>query len=172
MPNFTESLPELFEKVSKTKGWEEKLALLRGHPRQQVLQTICQGAYHEGMTWGLPEGIPPFKESAEPYGMTPSMLEREVRKLPYLITEHPQFTPEKTRREKIYIDMLEQLHPSEASIINQMKAGEIFGVPHDLVFEAWPNLVTPPPEKPKPVKAAPKKKKKKSKKSTTNEKAI
>lgn len=164
MPNFSQSLPELFEKVSKTKDRNEKLALLRAYPRQEVLQTICQGTYHSDMKWALPEGVPPFKESNEPYGMTPSMLEREIRKLPYLLVGHPRCSPENLRREKIYIDMLERLHPSESAIMIQMKNGELLGVPHDLVCEAWPTLVTDPP-----AKAAPKKKKK-SKKST--EKAI
>ena len=166
MPNFTKSLPELFETVSKTKEREEKLSLLRNFPNQQVLQTICQGAYNENMVWALPEGVPPYKKASEPYGMCPSMLEREIRKLLYMLQGHPRMTPERTRREKIFIDMLEVLHPTEAEIIIQMKEGELIGVPHDLVHEAWTGLVTEPPAPKEPAKAtkksATKKKKKKS----------
>ena len=61
MPNYSESLPELFGRVSKAETTDEKIALLRGHKNTQALHTILQGAFHPDIVWELPEGSPPYK---------------------------------------------------------------------------------------------------------------
>jgi len=162
VPNFSESLPELFEKINKEDDEAKKIALLTGYKFQQTIQTLLQSAYGP-YTWALPEGRPPFRENQDPYGMgTP--LDREIRKFVYLFEESGRKIQQNIKRESVFIEMLENLHPSESELILQAKEGNIIGVPHELVYKAFPGLVGPPPEKPKPApkkkKAAAKKKKK------------
>jgi hypothetical protein len=92
-------------------------------------------------------------------------LDREIRKFVYLFEESGRKIQQNIKRESVFIEMLENLHPSESELILQAKEGNIIGVPHELVHKAFPGLVGPPPEKPK---AAPKKKKA-AKKKKTNE---
>lgn len=148
MPNYSESLPELFERVGKEKSRKRKIEMLQAYQNQQTLQTILQGTYHPDRVWALPEGAPPYKKEDNPYGTTPSVLDREIRKLPYLLQGHPRMAANRTKRESIFIDMLEVMHPSESELLIQMKDGKIDcnGMTQKLVAEAFPGLV-PMPEK-------------------------
>lgn len=157
MPNFGENLPELFEKVNKAESEDEKIALLQGYKQQATLQTILQSAYGR-FTWALPEGRPPFRESDLPYGMG-GLLDREIRKFVYFFNEHPRKIEKVSQRESVFIQMLENLHPSESEVVLQAKEGDVIGAPHALVHKAFPGLVEAPPEPKKPAKKKAAKKK-------------
>lgn len=146
MPNFSESLPELFSRIDKEKSKNKKIDMLR-KADSQALQTVLQGAYHPKIVWALPSGAPPYKKEDSPYGLCPSVLEREIRKLPYLV-QGATMIKEKIRRERLFIDMLEALHPTESELLIQMKDKDIKcnGLTQLLVHEAFPALV-PKPEK-------------------------
>lgn len=164
MPNFTENLPELFEKVNKAEKEEEKVALLRGYRQQATLQTILQSAYGR-FTWAMPAGRPPFRESDLPYGMG-AVLDREIRKFVYFFNEHPRKIQKNSQRESVFIEVLENLHPSESEVVLQAKEGDVIGVPHALAHKAFPELVGPAPE----PKVEPKKKKKPAKRKAAKKK--
>ena len=149
MPNKSESLPEVLKRVNDEKSRNKKIEILKkadGAP----LQTILQGAYHPKIVWALPPGSPPYKPVQDPYGLCPSILEREIRKLPYLC-ENPQMVQNKIKRESIFIQMLESVHPSEAELFIQMVNKDIKcnGLTQLLVHEIWPDLVPKPETKKK-----------------------
>jgi len=143
VPNFTENLPELFERINKAETEDEKVTLLRGYKQQTTLHTILQSAYGN-LTWALPVGRPPFRESELPYGFG-GLLDREIRKFVYFFNEHPRKITKTTQRESVFIQLLENLHPSESEIVLQAKEGDIIGVSHDIVYKAFPVLVPPAP---------------------------
>ena len=159
MPNYSESLPELFKRVSKVETTDEKLALLRGYKNTQVLHTILQGAFHPAIVWELPEGSPPYKKDDGEYGLSPSILDREVRKLVYFTSRTGRLVQNKMKREEIFISMLESMHPSESELIIQMKDKHIEGLTAQLVWEFMPGLIPKPEPEPEPVVTKPKKKK-------------
>ena len=157
MPNYSESLPELISRVKKAKNKQSKIDTLRSYKNTQVLHTILQGAYHPNVAWELPEGAPPYKKDDSDYGLSPSILDREIRKLVYFTSFSGQLIQKPMKREEIFINMLECMHPSESELIIQMKDKNIDGLDARLVWEAFPNLI---PEPPAPVKRKVSKKKK------------
>ena len=168
MPNYSESLPELFNRVSKAETKDEKIALLRGHKNTQALHTVLQGAFHPDIVWELPEGAPPYKKDGGEYGVNPSILEREVRKLVYFTSRTGKLIQSKMKREEIFVSMLESMHPSESELLIQMKDKKIDGLTAQLIWEFMPGLIPKPalvPE-PEPVAVDSKKTKPKKKKRT------
>ena len=145
MPNYSESLPELFKKVSGVKTKDEKIALLQGCQHKQALHTILQGAFHPDVKWELPEGSPPYKKDDSEYGLSPSVLEREVRKLSYFTPFSGKLIQNTLKREEVFIRILESIHPSESELIIQMKDKHVNGLTARLVWEAFPFLIPEPP---------------------------
>jgi len=168
MPNYSESLPELFTRVSKVETNDEKIALLRGHKNTQALHTILQGAFHPDIVWELPEGAPPYKKDGGEYGVNPSMLEREVRKLVYFTSRTGRLVQNKMKREEIFVSMLESMHPSESELLIQMKDKRIDGLTARLVWEFMPGLIPEPALEPEPVAVKKTKPKKKGTKKNTD----
>jgi len=168
MPNYSESLPELFTRVSKVETNDEKIALLRGHKNTQALHTILQGAFHPDIVWELPEGAPPYKKDGGEYGVNPSMLEREVRKLVYFTSRTGRLVQNKMKREEIFVSMLESMHPSESELLIQMKDKRIDGLTARLVWEFMPGLIPEPAPEPEPVAVKKTKPKKKGTKKNTD----
>jgi hypothetical protein len=170
MPNYSESLPELFSRVSKVETNDEKIALLRGYKNTKALHTILQGAFHPDIVWELPEGSPPYKKDGGEYGVSPSILDREVRKLVYFTSRTGKLIQNKMKREEIFVGMLESVHPSEAELFIQMKDKRIDGLTARLIWEFMPGLIPEPSPEPEPVAVADvkktKPKKKRSKKNT------
>ena len=157
MPNYSESLPELISRVKKAKTKQDKIDILRSYDKTVALHSVLQGAFHPDVTWELPEGVPPYRKDDSEYGLSPSIIDREVRKLPYLTPYSGQLVQSRMKREEIFINMLECMHPSESELIVQMKEKKIDGLNARLVWEAFPFLI---PEPPAPVKRKVSKKKK------------
>lgn len=76
----------------------------------------------------LPDGEAPFKPAPEPMGMTPAKFIQEIRKF-YLFTRKDLSG---TKREILYIQVLEGVHPDEAKIINAIK--------DQTLTELYPNI--------------------------------
>lgn len=168
MPNYSESLPELFGRVSKAETKDEKIALLRAHKHTQSLHTILQGAFHPDIVWELPEGVPPYKKDDSEYGLAPSILEREVRKLVYFTSRTGKLVANKMKREEMFVNILESVHPSESELFIQMKDKKIDGLTARLVWEFMPGLIPEPAPEPEPVAVSVKKTKSNKKKTKKN----
>lgn len=65
----------------------------------------------------LPDGEPPYKPSPEPIGMTPARFIQEIRRF-YLFTRKDLSN---TKREQLFIQMLESVHQEEAKILIAVK---------------------------------------------------
>lgn len=74
-------------------------------------------AFTQEGKFNLPEGTPPFKESPEPQGMTPTPFISTIGK--WGTFQRTDITP--LRREYLFIQMLESVHPSEAKILVAVK---------------------------------------------------
>jgi hypothetical protein len=99
----------------------------------------------------LPETDPPYKPDAAPIGMSPANLLMELKKL-YVFCR-PDL--KQLRREQLFIQLLEQVHPSEAKLILAVKDQDITriykNITHKLVYENG-FIPNPPPEKRKTKK--------------------
>lgn len=65
----------------------------------------------------LPDGVPPFKPNANPIGMTPAIFQQEINKF-YVFCRRDISA---NKRETMYIQLLESIHPEEAKILNAIK---------------------------------------------------
>lgn len=65
----------------------------------------------------LPSDEPPYKKSPEPMGMTPAQFITETRKF-YLFCRRDL---KQIKREQLFIQMLESIHPDEAKILMAIK---------------------------------------------------
>ena len=130
---------EILEKVSKISRRSDKVNELRKHDCF-ALRTILQGAFHPGVKWLLPEGVPPFKKND--LVDLEGVLYAEARKL-YLFVEGGKNDLKPLRRETLFVELLESLAPADADLLCAVKDKKIpyKGITPQLVKEAFPGLL-------------------------------
>lgn len=124
--------------------------VIEKYKSQAALRLIFEHAFLPEKKFVLPEGTPPYKEDAAPLGMTPANLYQEVRKL-YVFCR-ADLSP--IRRETLFIQLLENLHPSEAKLVVAIKEQNLKSlypkITWKLVSDA--GFIPPPPAKEVKVK--------------------
>lgn len=124
--------------TSKLPNDEEKIKCLRANENPAIL-TVLKFAYDPNIKWLLPEGDAPFVPSRE--SGTESYLYSDARKL-YLFIEggNPNLT--QLRRESLFIDFLQNIHPEDAKLIVAIKDKNLpfKGLSSKLVLKAFPGL--------------------------------
>lgn len=93
--------------------------LLDNYRGNAALKFIFEHAFLIEKKFLLPEGDPPFKPDAAPIGMTPCNFTQETKKL-YVFTAARQDL-KALRRETLFIQLLENIHPSEAKVLLAVK---------------------------------------------------
>jgi hypothetical protein len=89
----------------------------------------------------LPDDEPPFKKSAEPIGMTPAQFIYETSK--FYVFCRADLKP--IKREQLFIDMLESIHPEEAKILLAVKAQNLPKLYPNITWNALANAGYLPP---------------------------
>ncbi len=108
-------ISEVLQKVSNAKTKAEKVDLLRQHNTDALLSVLIIN-YDESIQSLLPSGRPPYKENDAPKGTEHTVLEKEARLLfNFFKGGNPSLS--QTRREMIFIQMLEGLHADEAELV-------------------------------------------------------
>jgi len=82
-----------------------------------AVKLLFEYAYIPEKKFDLPAGNPPYKEDAAPIGMSPANLRMEIKKLYVFLRE--DLKP--IKREQLFIDLLENVHPSEAKLLLAIK---------------------------------------------------
>lgn len=133
------ALFQILEEASKQKSNQEKIDYLRAQDNKALL-AILKYAYDPAIVWDLPEGAPPYKPC--PYPAQEMRLMSEIRRL-YLFIKggNPNLT--KIKREALYIELLESVHPQDAELLVAIKDKKIpyKGITAKLVKEAFPGLI-------------------------------
>lgn len=83
-----------------------------------AIRFIFQYAFIPEKKFDLPEGTPPYKKDAAPIGMSPANFAQETRRL-YIFTKERELP--KLRRESLFVQLLEALHPDEAATLIAIK---------------------------------------------------
>ena len=91
---------------------------LNKHRDNGALKYLFQYAFIPEQKFDLPDGTPPFTPDAGPLGMSPANMSQEMRRL-YIFTKAQQLPA--IRREALFIELLESVHPSEAKILCAIK---------------------------------------------------
>ena len=134
------SLPKILEEVARAKNKDEKKATLVRYDNG-ALREILKYAFHPDIKFLLPPGIPPYKSVVDDTD-NPTYLYGLVRKL-YLFVEGGNPNLVSKRREYLFIEMLESIHPLEAELLLQVKEKKLKcrGLTYNLVKETFPELL-------------------------------
>ena len=106
-------IPEILDECNKD------VTLLEGYKNNAGLKFIFEHAFLLEKKFILPEGDPPFKPDGAPIGMTPCNFTQETKKL-YVFTAARKDL-KALRRETLFIQLLENIHPSEAKVLIAVK---------------------------------------------------
>ena len=138
----TKTCYEIIEWCSKGKTRKDKIARLEKNSGP-MLKTILGYTFDPNVKWLLPEGNPPYKQTPDGLEVHGALM-AELRRL-YLFVEGPTETQQKLkphRRETLFIELLESVHPDDAKLLLSMKERKlpVKGITRKLVAEAFPNL--------------------------------
>ena len=114
---------ELFTKVNNAKDKPKKIAVLRQY-KSASLEMFLKASFDPQITWLLPEGDVPYMPNEAPEGTEHTLLEREVSKLHNYVQRETEQGPlvgnpdlNTMKREMMFVQLLEGLHPDEAEIV-------------------------------------------------------
>lgn len=131
---------EVFELLRKTKSKKEKVKILQDN-NSGALQDICRGVFDHRIVWKLPnESDPPYNPSTA--SSVPASLLKETAKLAFFVQGGRGANLSQVRREQMFIQLLEGIHPEDAKIIlKTIKKQPPDGLTEASVREAFPNLL-------------------------------
>ena len=133
-------LHEVLQKVSNAKTKAQKIKLLEAH-NSPALRSILIANFDESVISMLPDGEVPYKKNDAPEDTEHTKLAHEYRKL-YLFFKGGANVSQ-TRRETLFIQLLEGLHAKEAEVLTLVKdkqIGKRWKITRQCVEEAFPNI--------------------------------
>ena len=135
-------IPTILKEIASKSKKDEKKEVLLKYANNGAFREILKYAFDPNIKFLLPPGNPPYNSVVDE-SENPTYLYGLVRKL-YLFVEggNPKLKP--ARREYLFIELLESIHPSEADLLLQVKDKKIKcrGLTYNLVKETFPNLIT------------------------------
>ena len=131
---------EVLQKVSNAKTKAQKVKLLEQY-NTPALRAILIANFDESVISMLPEGDVPYKKNDAPEETEHTILDHEYRKL-YLFFKGCANISQ-TRRETLFIQLLEGLHQGEAEVlclVKDRKIGKRWKITRQCVEQAFPSI--------------------------------
>ena len=131
---------EVLQKVSNAKTKAQKVKLLEGY-NTPALRAILIANFDESVISMLPDGEVPYKKNDAPEETEHTKLAHEYRKL-YLFFKGGANISQ-TRRETLFIQLLEGLHQGEAEVlclVKDKKIGKRWKITRQCVEQAFPSI--------------------------------
>ena len=116
-------LHEILIKVNNAKDKPKKIEVLRKNDSVPLRQ-ILKGGFDPKIEWDLPEGTPPYKVNEAPAGTEHTTLYTEARKLWHFV-KGADAKLSKTKKEMMFIQLLEGLHKDDAELMIGVKEKEL-----------------------------------------------
>ena len=116
-------LHEILTKVNNAKDKPAKIAVLKKNDSVPLRQ-VLKGAFDPNIKWALPEGTPPYNENDAPAGTEHTTLFTEARRLWHFV-EGADEKLSKSKKEMMFIQMLEGLHADDAKLLISVKEKEL-----------------------------------------------
>lgn len=136
---------EILEKVSAEPKKDAKIALLRKH-NSLALRDVLRAGFDDTIQFVLPEGAPPYTNSLSSEGKSASTLHNLTTRFTYFVKGGKGDNLNPVKRERMFLEILEGIHPKEAELVLAVKDkkldGRYKGVTKTLVKETWPNLLS------------------------------
>tara|TARA_R100000995_G_C3467592_1_gene116555 strand:+ start:66 stop:548 length:483 start_codon:yes stop_codon:yes gene_type:complete len=132
---------EVFELACKQRSKAKKVEILQEY-RDDSITAVLIWNFDDTVESAIPAGQVPYKENEVPVGTDHTSLRREWRQLFHFV-KGGNSTLSSLRRETMFIQMLEGLHPKEAEIIclvKDKKLTDVYKLTYDVVKEAYPDI--------------------------------
>ena len=132
---------EILDHVEEQKTKAKKIEALKEY-RDDSLTAILIWNFDSSVISAVPEGQVPYKENEVPVGTDHTSLRREWKNLFHFI-KGGNDSLSALRRETMFIQMLEGLHPEEAAIICLVKdkiLTDKYNITKEMVIEAFPDI--------------------------------
>ena len=133
-------ISEVLQKAHNAKTKAEKIAILKAND-SQALRSIFIINYDESVISLLPEGAPPYTPNEAPAGTEHTKLEHEARLLFHFFKGGSNIPS--LKRETMFVQMLEGLHPDEAKVViaaKDKKLNKRYKITKACVSEAFPTI--------------------------------
>ena len=135
-------MSEILEVVHKQRSKAKKIEVLK-HYRDDALTALLIWNFDPSVVSALPDGDDPYKPNDVPEGTDHTSLRREWKNLFHFIKGGNDGL-NGLRRESMFVQMLEGLHPREADLICLVKDKRLtdkYKVTLEQVKEAYPDIV-------------------------------
>jgi hypothetical protein len=132
---------EILQAVSSAKTKAEKVNLLKEY-RNPALVSLLIWNFDESITSALPDGNVPYTKNDKPIGDGISRLVSNQRMF-YNFVNGGNNDLSRTRRESLFIELLESLHSDEAELLCLVKdknIGKKYRVTKNVVAEAYEDI--------------------------------
>ena len=132
---------EILELVDKQRTKAKKIEILKEYD-DLALKAILIWNFDPTAISVLPDGPVPYKENEVPIGTDHTSLRREWKNL-YHFVKGGNDSLSAIRRETMFVQMLEGLHPEEARIICFVKDKDLeskYKITYDIVQQAYPDI--------------------------------
>ena len=132
---------EILDLASKQRSRAKKIEILQEY-RNDALTSLFIWNFDDTVVSLLPEGDVPYKENDVPVGTDHTSLRREWKHL-YNFVKGGNNALSGLRRETMFIQMLEGLHPEEAKILCLIKDKNLqtkYKINYDVVREAYTDI--------------------------------
>lgn len=139
-------LHKVLEEAAEAATRVEKIEVLQKY-NSLALRDFLRGSFDESIQWNLPKGEPPF----EPFDLDnkqrqrPMYMHKQTQKLKYFVVGGPGDNMMQPKRERLFIELLETIHPEDAKLLCYMKDkemdGKYKGITKALVEKAFPGLI-------------------------------
>jgi len=132
---------EILDLVIKQKTDEDKVKILQEY-ETEALKSLLIWNFDESIISVLPKGEVPYKANENPLGTDHSSLRREWKHF-YNFVKGGNDSLSTIRRETIFIQMLEGLHPNEADIVCLVKDKNLqtkYNISLDVIKQAYPDI--------------------------------
>ena len=112
-------LHEILIKVNNAKDKPKKIEVLKQNDSVPLRQ-VLKGAFDPKIEWDLPPGNPPYQVNDAPAGTEHTTLYTEAKKLWHFVKGADEALS-KTKKEIMFIQMLEGLHKDDAELMIAVK---------------------------------------------------
>jgi hypothetical protein len=138
----SDKLPhEILKALTEAENHTSRVKILQDN-ESFTLKTILQGNFDDNVVLDLPEGAPPFRRDPAPAGLQMSRIDNSIKNLGYFV-KGSSLPP--IRKEMLFVQLLESIHPEDADIIIAMKDKKLTKLcpvlSLALVRKAFPDLI-------------------------------
>ena len=132
---------EVIDLARKKRSKAEKIEVLQQN-ESWALKDVLRGTFDDSVEWNLPKGEPPPYTASEEHNAPANHLGQNTQ-FKYFVKGGPGDKMPKFKREKIFLGLLESVHPKDAELVVGMinKKLPVDGITKNVVKEAFPNLI-------------------------------